>query len=105
MQFHATNYTVGILLLMALTLATVIVRLRAPIDANWPFLYWIGMTLLSFRYPDKTFDPRIVMIGLAAALLLRFEFLNTVIVNLVRFVEMCVWAYILYMGFIVVTTA
>jgi hypothetical protein len=26
------------MLLMALTLVTLIVRMRAPIDANWPFL-------------------------------------------------------------------
>jgi len=104
MQFHATNYTVGILLL-ALTVVTIVVRMRGPIDANWPFLYWIGMTVLSFRYPAETFNPRIVLVGLAAGLLLRFEFINPIIMNLVRFGELCVWAYILYVGFIIVTTA
>jgi hypothetical protein len=92
------------MLLMAVTLATVIVRMRAGTDANWPFIYWIAMTLLCFRYPQETFNPRIILIGLAAGLLLRFEFLNRIVANLVNFVEVCVWAYILYMGFIIVTT-
>jgi hypothetical protein len=104
MSFHATNYTVSIALLMALTVFTAGVRMRKPLENNWPFLYWIFVTVISFRYPDETFDPRIIMIGLAAGLLLRFEFLNPAVGNLLKLVEVCVWAYIMYMGFVIVTT-
>ena len=105
MSFNATNYTVSIVLIMALTLFMAGLRMRKPLENNWVFLYWIFITVISFRYPDDTFDPRIIMIGLAAGLMLRFEFLGRSIMNLVRFIEACVWAYILYMGFVIVTTS
>ena len=105
MSFNPTNYTVSIVLIMALTLFMAGLRMRKPLENNWLFLYWIFITVISFRYPDDTFDPRIVMIGLAAGLMLRFEFLGRSIMNLVRFIEACVWAYILYMGFVIVTTS
>jgi hypothetical protein len=79
-------------------------RMRKPLENNWPFVYWVLMTLISFRYPDETFDPRIIMIGLAAGLLLRFEFLGRAAANVVRFIEACVWAYILYMGYVIIMT-
>jgi hypothetical protein len=104
MSFHATNYTVSIVLLMAATIFMIGVRLQKPLENNWPLLYWILLTLICFRYPDDTFDPRVVMAGLGAGLLLRFEFISSAVTTFVRFVELCVWGYILYMGFILVTT-
>jgi hypothetical protein len=105
MSFHATNYTISIVLLMALTVFMAGLRMRASLENNWLLLYWIFVTLVSFRYPKETFDPRIIMIGLATGLLLRFEFLGGFAAGIVRLVEFCVWAYILYMGLIIVTTA
>ena len=104
MSFNATNHSVIIVLLMALTLFTAGVRMQKPVDHNWPLIYWIIMMLVSFRYPDETFDPRIILIGAGVGLLLRFEFLGRIVVNFLRFVEVCVWAYIIYMGFVMVST-
>jgi hypothetical protein len=104
MAFNATNENVVIVLLMALTLFMAGVRMRKPLETNWLLVYWLGMTMISFRYPDETFDPRVIMVGLAAGLLLRFEFLGRSITSALRLVEACVWVYILYMGLVTVTT-
>jgi hypothetical protein len=95
MSFHATNYTVSLLLLMALTVFIAGVRLRAPLENNWPFLYWILVTVVTISNSD-VFDFRVVLVGLAAGLLLRFEFMNRKFARFVMFIEMLVWAYILY---------
>ena len=41
MSFTATNYTVSLVFLMALTIFMAGVRLRKPVENNWPFLYWV----------------------------------------------------------------
>jgi hypothetical protein len=101
MSFHATNYTVSVVLLMALTLFIAGVRMRKPLESNWPLLYWVLMTFLIFRYPDDAVDPRFVLVGLAAGLLLRFEFMGSIVANLLKVVELFVWGYILYKGLII----
>jgi hypothetical protein len=105
MSFNATNFTVSIALLMAFTLFVAIVRMRKPLENNWPLIYWVSVTLVSFRYPEDTFDPRIVMVGLAAGLLLRFEFVGRGVARVLKVIEAGVWAYILYTGLVVITTA
>jgi hypothetical protein len=105
MSFNANNYTVSIVLLMALTLFIAGVRMRKPLENNWVIFYWGLITVISFRYPDDTFDPRVVLIGLAAGLLLRFEFLGRVMARVLMLIEACVWAYILYTGLVIVSTA
>ena len=99
MSFRATDFTVSILLIMCLTVAMAIIRNKKPLENNWPLFYWVFVTMISFRYPDQTFDPRYILIGLAAGLLLRFEFLGGGFGKLVMLVEACVWVYILYRGF------
>lgn len=103
MSFNATTFNVIIALLMAFTLFVAGMRMTKPLDTNWPVLYWIIMTVFSFRYAEDSFDPRIIMIGLGAGLLLRFEFLGRIVANLLKIVEVCVWAYVLYMGLLTVT--
>jgi hypothetical protein len=105
MSFNANNYTVSIALLMALTLFTAVVRMQKPLEHNWPVIYWLLIAIVSFRYPDETFDPRVVLFGIAAGLLLRFEFLGRPAAIIAKVTELAVWAYILYTGFLIVTTA
>jgi hypothetical protein len=99
MSFRATNLTVSIILIMCLTAFMAIIRNKKPFENNWLLFYWMFMTIVSFRYPDETFDPRFILIGLAAGLLLRFEFLGRGFGKLVMLVEACVWGYIFYRGF------
>ena len=78
--------------------------MRKPLESNWPLLYWILMTVLIFRYPDNQVDPRVILVGLAAGLLLRFEFMGSLVATLLKVVELCVWGYILYNGFLIAFT-
>jgi hypothetical protein len=45
------------------------------------------------------------MVGLAVGLLLRFEFLGRGMGRVLQFLEACVWAFILYTGLVIITTA
>ena len=101
MSFHATNFTVSILLLMALTLFIAGVRVRKPVENNWVLFYWILVTVVTITNPD-VFDFRIICVGLAAGLLLRFEFMGGAFTKLVLIVEMAVWAYILYSCWLII---
>ena len=101
MTFHATNFTVSILLLMALTLFIAGVRVRKPVENNWVLFYWILVTVATISNPEL-YDFRIIAVGLAAGLLVRFEFMNNAITRLVLIVEMCVWAYILYASWLII---
>ncbi|HYP12568.1 MAG TPA: hypothetical protein VEQ63_01480 [Bryobacteraceae bacterium] len=99
MSINATSYTVSIMLLMAFTIAIAIVRWRSSLESNWPLLYWIFITLVSFRLLNDTWNLRYIAAGLGSGLLLRFEFMNTLFARLIQVVELCVWAYVLYTGF------
>src|SRR5688572_21293052 len=101
MSFHATNFTVSILLLMALTLFIAGVRVRKPVENNWVLFYWILVTVVTITTPEL-YDFRIIAVGLAAGLLLRFEFMGGAVIRLVLIVEMCVWAYILYASWLTI---
>lgn len=95
MSFNATNFTVSILLLMALTIFMAFVRVRKPIDNNWPFFYWVLVAVLTISHPDL-FDFRVIAVGLIAGLMLRFEFMNQSLVRLAMVVELIIGVYILH---------
>lgn len=103
MSFQANNYTLSIVLLMVLTAAIIMIRMRSQFESNWPLLYWLFLTFLSIRYPEDTYEPRIILVGLGMGLLLRFEFINMTFGRIFMFVECCIWIYILYTSFILIT--
>lgn len=103
MSFTATNFTVSLVLLMALTVFIAGVRLRKPVETNWPFLYWILVGIITISNEDL-FDLRIIAAGVIAGLLLRFEFMSRSISKLIMTVEMAVWIYILYASWMTVTS-
>jgi hypothetical protein len=104
MSFHATNFTVSVLLLMAATVFMMLVRMRKPVENNWPFLYWIAVTVATLTNRDLTFDFRIILVGLIAGLMLRFEFLNRSVTKLVMAVEIFVWMYVLFASWSIIVT-
>ncbi len=104
MNFHATNFTVTVLLLIAFTVFMAIVRNKKPIDISWPLVYWGILLVFTVVRPEESFDYRIVIVGLAAALLLRFEFMNAFFVKLCRVIEFCVMVYVVLRGFQVALT-
>jgi hypothetical protein len=102
MSFQASNFTVSVILLMAFTIGMIIVRGRKPLENNWPLYYW--MIILLFTLTWESWDERLILVGAIAGLILRFEFLGESFVKMFRFVEICVWVYILYAGLHLVMT-
>jgi hypothetical protein len=98
MSFHATNFTVTLILLVAFTIFIAGVRNRKSVDSNWPLVYWGLVVLFTLARPEETFDFRFVLVGLAAALLLRFEFMNDFFVKVFRVVETAAFVYIVLRG-------
>ena len=104
MDFRASNFTVSILLLMAFTVWMMIIRNKKPLENNWPLIYWVLILMVSVMNPQDTWDFRIVLIGLGAGLLLRFEFMNKLFTRIVKTVEFAAWIYVLVRGFNIITT-
>jgi hypothetical protein len=98
MSFHATNFTVTLMLLVAFTIFIAGVRNKKSVDSNWPVIYWVLVVMFTLARPEETFDFRFVLIGIGAALLLRFEFMNDFFVKVFRAVETAAFIYIVLRG-------
>lgn len=103
MDFRATNFTVTVLLLMAFTVFMIVVRHKKPLESNWPMIYWVVIVFFTLFRTEETFDLNIILAGLVSGLLLRFEFMSSVLVGVARFVELLIWGYVLYRGSAIVT--
>jgi len=101
-MFRATNFSVTVLMLMCFTVFIYFVRNRRPLDNNWPLVYWLLITMFTYFREEETFSIYIILAGLAAGMLLRFEFMNTFFVKVVKAFETVIWLYILYRGFEIV---
>ena len=99
MSFRATNFSVTVLLLIALTVFMVGIRNKKPLDNNWPFIYWLMAFIFTLMREEETYNLNIILVGLVAGFLLRFEFMNAFFIRLVKTVEIGVWAYVIYRGF------
>ena len=99
MGFRATNFSVTVLLLIALTIFIAGVRNKKPLENNWPLIYWLLAFLFTLVREEETYNFNIILIGLGAGFLLRFEFMNNFFVRLVKTVEIGVWIYVVYRGF------
>jgi hypothetical protein len=98
MGFRATNFTVTLLLLVGFTVFIAGVRNKKSLDSNWPLIYWLVILVFTLVRPEESFDYRLVLLGLATALLLRFEFMNEFFVKTFRVIEMIMFAYIFIRG-------
>jgi len=102
MHFRANNFTVTVLLLIAFTCAMIVVRQKRGLYNNWPVLYWGLVIAFTVIRPEETFEFIIILVGLAAGLLLRFEFMNDFFVKVIRVLELGVFIYVIYRGFEVI---
>ncbi|HUS06099.1 MAG TPA: hypothetical protein VMZ52_07385 [Bryobacteraceae bacterium] len=94
----ATNFTVTVGLLVAFTIFIFFVRSQKPLEDNWPFLYWFLVLFFTLVRAEDTFNFNFVLVGLFCGLLLRFEFLNPLLVKLIRGIELVVFGYIVFRG-------
>lgn len=97
MNIHADNFTVCVMLLMVATCFMIFLRMRRPVEDNWPLFYWVGALLFALNQFDS-FKINVVMVGLFTALLLRFEFMNSAFSKVFKGVEFVVFGYVLVRG-------
>jgi hypothetical protein len=95
---RATNFTVTMALLVAFTIFIAVVRSKKPLENNWPLLYWILVVFFAFVRPEESFNPTYLLIGLGCGLLLRFEFMNSIFIRIIRTVEFAVMLYVVCRG-------
>jgi hypothetical protein len=76
MDFQSTPLNMTTLLVVALAIASVIFMLRKKYDSNLPLLFYFVAVCFT-NLSDREVNPILLYSGMAFALLLRFEFMNT----------------------------
>jgi hypothetical protein len=98
-----TVYTFTTSLLMIFAVFVLYTRSKNWLESNIPILFYIIMISWVKAYADRI--PAIPLyVGLALALMLRFEFMGKTLVKLLKFAEFCVIAAVLYTCFTSMTT-
>ena len=95
---RATNFTVTMALLIAFTIFIAVVRSKKPLENNWPLLYWILVVFFTLVRSEDSFNFYYLLVGFVCGLLLRFEFMNAVFIQIFRVLEFAVMLYIVCRG-------
>jgi hypothetical protein len=96
MDFQGTPLNLTTILVAALAIAAVVMILRKRYDSNLPLLFYFVAVVFT-NVSDRSINPFLLYSGLAFAMLLRFEFLNTGFGKIVAFFatgSMCVIIYV-----------
>ena len=95
MDLNATSENITALLVATLALVAMYFLIRKKYDSNLPlFFYFIAMVFTNMS--DKEVNPYLMFIGLAFALLLRFEFMNSSFSKVVAFFATASMGLIVY---------
>ncbi|HTP89368.1 MAG TPA: hypothetical protein VMJ34_20605 [Bryobacteraceae bacterium] len=90
-----TVYTFTTSLLMVFALFVLYTRSKNWLESNVPIIFYIIMIAWVKSYADHV--PALpVYVGLALALLLRFEFMGKSLIRFVKFAEFCAVAVVLW---------
>lgn len=95
MFFNPTATNITTMLFVAITVWIVHMRLRRPIDTNWPLFYYLGVVAYTKTFQD-VLNPNLVFVAVVCGLLLRFEFMGGAVLNTVRAVELAMLGYFVY---------
>jgi hypothetical protein len=82
MQFRATPESVVILLLTALAAVVLHTLMKRKLESNLPLIFYVGV-MVFMAYTGRGVNAPLVLCGLAATLVLRFEFMNRLLTNVV----------------------
>jgi hypothetical protein len=93
MRYGPVNVTTFVILGFALWV--IYTRLRNRTDNNWPMVFYPVIVTFAVQLPGRI-DINTVIAGLAAALLLRFEFVGGFMTHLVRIADMVALLAIAY---------
>lgn len=95
MELNATSENITTLLVVSLAVLAMVFLIRKKYDSNLPLLFYF-IALIFTNMSDKEVNPYLMFIGLAFALLLRFEFLNAGFLKLFAFLATASMALIVY---------
>ncbi len=91
---NASTVTTG--LLVAFAILVIFIRSKTWLDSNVP-LFFYAIMIFYTRAVDSRVPFLLILVGLGASLLLRFEFMNTFMIRAVKYLEMAVLAVIIYL--------
>jgi hypothetical protein len=94
-MIEPTTFNLTTLVLLSLTVWILVVRHRSKLDNNWPLFYYIALVAYSRKF-EETIDPTPVLVAVAMALLLRFEFLDGWILKAIKFVETAILVWVMW---------
>jgi hypothetical protein len=94
-DLNATSENITALLVASLAVLAMIFLMKKKYDSNLPlFFYFIAVVFTNLS--DKSVNPYLMFIGLAFALLLRFEFMNQGFAKVVAFLATASMGLIVY---------
>ena len=95
MDLNANSENITALLVASLAVLAMTFLMRKKYDSNLPlFFYFIALIFTNMS--DKEVNPYLMFIGLAFALLLRFEFMNAGFMKLVAYLATASMGLIVY---------
>lgn len=94
-MIEPTTFNLTTLVLLSLTVWIMVIRARTKLESNWPLFYYVALGAYAARF-EETIHPIPVIIAVAMALLLRFEFLGGWVLKVIRTVEMLALIYVLW---------
>ncbi len=95
MDLNATSENITALLVVSLAVLSMIFLMKKKYDSNLPLLfYFIAVVFTSMS--DKSVNPYLMFIGLAFAMLLRFEFMNQGFAKIIAFFATASMGLIVY---------
>jgi hypothetical protein len=74
-DFDASSLNITELLVASLAVVAMVLLIKKKYDSNLPLLFYF-VALLFTNMSDRSVNPYLMVVGLAFALLLRFEFMN-----------------------------
>ena len=98
MNFTANGFSVTTALLIAFALFIIYVRLKNWLDSNVPIIYYIIMIFYVKSQDQIALPLWLVLVSFALTLTLRFEFMNQIFINVVKFLEIATLAGIIYIS-------
>jgi len=94
-DLNATSENITALLVASLAVLAMIFLMRKKYDSNLPLLFYF-IALIFTNMSDKTVNPYLMVVGLAFAMLLRFEFMSPGFSKAVAFLATASMGVIVY---------
>jgi mannose/fructose/N-acetylgalactosamine-specific phosphotransferase system component IID len=94
-DLDANSDNITTLLVAALAVVAMVFLLRKKYDSNLPLMFYF-IALIFTNMSDRSVNPYLMVVGLAFALLLRFEFMNPVFTKLVAGLATAAMGIIVY---------